>query len=300
MTNGSLIDKYNLPSLTSASGVWTSEEQFEALKNTRWPGGASFSSASDLVAAGIRTDGVYNINLPTVGITPVYCLLDNKWDGGGWMMALKAKRGNTFQYGSSYWTTTNTLNPTDVTQNDGDAKYNTFNYFSAKDLMARWPDILTSGGGISGTGTWTWLENNFNNGTRQTLVSFFGTPSNRTYTSGYGGTGYFIKDAKTSSNWSGSIFSSQSDIRFYGFNYQQYNNLNSNYKARWGFGWNENGEGLFTSASNVTNIGTNDVLGGIGLGDNGLNKNYSAGDYIACCQDNTGINRAARVEIYVR
>ena len=28
--------------------------------------------------------------------------------------------------------------------------------------------------------------------------------------------------------------------------------------------------------------------------------NYSAGDRVNCCQDTTGINRAARVEIYVK
>jgi hypothetical protein len=28
--------------------------------------------------------------------------------------------------------------------------------------------------------------------------------------------------------------------------------------------------------------------------------NYSAGDQISCCQNSTGINRSARVEIYIR
>jgi hypothetical protein len=28
--------------------------------------------------------------------------------------------------------------------------------------------------------------------------------------------------------------------------------------------------------------------------------NFSAGDKINCCQDSTGINRSARVEVYVR
>ena len=28
--------------------------------------------------------------------------------------------------------------------------------------------------------------------------------------------------------------------------------------------------------------------------------NYSAGDQITCCQNGTGINRSARVEVYIR
>ena len=43
---------------------------------------------------------------------------------------------------------------------------------------------------------------------------------------------------------------------------------------------------------------SNDVSGGIGMG-LGFG-NYSAGDKISCCQNTTGINRSARVEIYIR
>jgi hypothetical protein len=258
-----------------------------------------YNSAQDLVGAGFKTDGVYPINLPTVGLTNVYCLLDPKWDGGGWMMAMKAAAtGTTFNYSANYWTTDNTLNPTETNQNAGDAKFEVMNKFQAKDIMARWPDITTNGGSISNTGTWTWMENNFNNGTRQTLISFFTSPSNRTYTSPtFGGSGYFIKDAKTFSGWQSGVFSSQTDIRFYGFNYVPNPSYSSNGKVRWGFGWNENSEGLFPS-NNVSYIGSNDVSGGIGM-DSSFSS-YSAGDRISCCQDTTGINRQARVEMYVR
>ena len=249
---------------------------------------------------GSRTDGVYYINLPTSGVTRVYCLLDSKWDGGGWMMAMKSTAGTTFNYSANYWTTDNTLNSTDVTQNDADAKFEVMNKFSAKDIMARWPDISTNGGSIASTGTWTWMENNFNGGTRQTLISFFTTPSNRTLTSGaYGGSGYFIKDAKTFNGWQSGVFSSQTDIRFYGFNYSSYQGGSYTFsaKVRWGFGWNENGEGLFPSSAGGA-PGSNDVSGGIGM--DSSYGSYSAGDKINCCQDTTGINRSARVEIYVR
>lgn len=223
---------------------------------------------------GYDTDGVYWINLPTVGPTQVYCLMNRIYDGGGWMLMMKATTGTTFNYSSSYWTTNNTLNPTDLTRNNADAKYNVMNYFPGKDLLAIWPDITSgSGGSIPSTGAWTWLQQNFNNGTRIAPTTFFSTVNRR-----------FIKDAKTYDGWASGIFSSQVDIRFYGFNWTD------NLKVRWGFGWNENGGGLYPNGVE----GSDDVVGGIG------HTYDSAGDRINCCQDTTGINRQARVEVYVR
>ena len=295
MGQGRIIGKPNTPTNDLASGIWSLGEQYAAKGSRSWPN--VWNNASELVTAGYTTDGVYKINLPTVGITNVYCLLDPKWDGGGWMLAMKAANtGTTFSYSSSYWTTDNTLNSTSVNLSSGDAKYEVMNKFAAKDIMARWPDISTNGGSIANTGTWTWMENNFNNSTRQTLISFFTTPSNRTSTSGGGGSGYFIRDAKTFNGWQSGVFSSQVDIRFYGFNYNGYNNATA-FRVRWGFGWNENGEGLFPG-SVVQYSGTNDVYGGIGLDSSG--NSWSAGDRISCCADTTGINRQARVEIFVR
>jgi hypothetical protein len=263
------------------------------------------ASAADLILAGKTADGIYWINLPTVGPTQVYCILNTAFDGGGWMLAMKATRGTTFNFSSTYWTAVNTLNPTDLTRNDADAKYNTFNYFSAKDMLAVWPDI-GAGGSISGVGAWTWLQNSFYGGNRITPLSMFnsvGTYSNggTPITGDYGG--YFIKDAKTYSGWGSGTFSSQADIRFYGYNFRSYKlgSYNTNPNVRWGFGWNENGEGLYSSPSTLTTggaPGSDDVSGGIGM-DSGFGS-YSAGDAINCCNDTTGINRSARVEIYVR
>ena len=58
------------------------------------------------------TDGVYWINLPVVGPTQIYCILNSAVDGGGWMMMMKATTGTEFQYSSSHWTTVTTLSPT--------------------------------------------------------------------------------------------------------------------------------------------------------------------------------------------
>jgi len=241
------------------------------------------------------TDGVYWIDLPGVGPKQVYCIMDSNYNGGGWMMAMKATTGTTFNYNANYWTTANTLNPTDLSRANADAKFDTMNYFQAKDMMAVFPDI-SNGGSIAGsTIGWTWLQNNFYDGGRITPIGFFGI---NYPTMNAGGSGKFIQDAKTFSGWASGVFSSQVDIRFYGFNYTNNRQYNINARVRWGFGWNENGEGLYPSSFISGPLGSNDVSGGIGM-DSGYG-NYSAGDNISCCADTTGINRSARVEIYIR
>jgi hypothetical protein len=180
------------------------------------------------------------------------------------------------------------------------------NYFAAKDIMALWPDIGTNGGGLGSNpySCWSWLQNNFFAGTATTLVNFFNTQG--TYNTGtvndsgnYGG--YFTGLAKSSSNWGNGIFSSQADINFYGFNFKNNKNYGTQANVRWGFGWNENGEGNYTGPSTLASggaPGSDDVSGGIGM-DSSFGS-FSAGDRINCCQDTTGINRSARVEVYIR
>lgn len=264
---------------------------------------ASSSALAIKALTGTNSNGVYWINLPTAGPTPVYCIMDSAWNGGGWMMAMKATRGTTFSFYSTHWSNVTTLNPSQYNQNDGDAKFDTMNYFQAKDMLARWPDI-GDGGSISGLGNWTWLQNNFADGARTTTINFFNTAGSfNTGTvntlNSYGGK--FVQEAKSWPGWRSGVFSSQADIRFYGFNFKNFKGYGLQANARWGFGWNENSEGVYTSFNTLTTggaPGSDDVSGGIGM-DSSFG-NYSAGDYIACCQDSTGINRSARVEIYVR
>ena len=259
-------------------GKWNIEDNFKA-RNLPKDGStyeqAAKSAQAILALNPSATDGVYWINLPTVGPKQIYCLMNASFYGGGWMMALKATRGATFTYSASYWTNANTLNPSDTTRNDADAKFDTFNYYQGQDVMAIWPDI-GDGGSLSGLGNWTWIEPGYpiNIGlSKSTLLGLF-TYGNR----------IFIKDAKRFRGWASGVFSSQVDIRFYGFNWTD--NLN----CRWGFGWNENGGGLYPGGAE----GSDDVNGGIGT------NYHSAGDQINCCQDTTGMNRSARVEMWVR
>jgi len=245
--------------------------------------GISFSTAGTSAEqikkdTGNNVDGVYWINLPTSGPTETYCLMDTKWDGGGWMMAMKATRGTTFNYDANYWSTDNQLNPTFLNRSDQDSKFDVMNKFSAKDMLAVFPDIGAGGSfTVSGDGH-IWLQNNFYGGTRITPISFWSSVDR-----------YFIMDANDFSGIGN--FSRQTDVRFYGFNFRNNGGWG---RTRWGFGWNENGGGLFPNG----NMDSDDVSGGIGM--TGHFGSFSAGDRINCCQNVTGINRSARVEIYIR
>jgi hypothetical protein len=106
------------------------------------------------------TDGVYWINCNGTA-TQIYCVMNSLYDGGGWMLLMKATRGTTFSFSSTYWTNTTVLNSTDLTLGDADAKYNAFNYVTIKDVMAWWPDVGITGGSIASTPYWTWLINNW-------------------------------------------------------------------------------------------------------------------------------------------
>ena len=227
--------------------------------------GSSAEKAADSAAAIKQIlpsagDGVYWINLPSVGARQIYCIMDSAFNGGGWMMAMKATRGTTFRFSADYWTTKNTLNPTAVNLNDGDAKFDSMNYFGAKDLMAVWPDLSPNSGCFQSSRGHIWLQNDFYT-SRITFVDFLNTVNE-----------YFIQDAN---NFCGiNQFSRQTDVRFYGFNYSNDQNLA---RSRWGFGWNENGGGLWPNG----NQGSDDVGGGIGItGTQQGQVNYSAGDFI--------------------
>ena len=265
------------------------------------------------------TDGVYWINLPTVGPTQIYCLMNsNLTGGGGWMMAMKAIAGNTFQYNSPHWTTVTTLNQTDTTRNVGDSKFHTMNYYQGKQLLALWPDITTTGGSL-GTNTtnnpygcWSWQENytsyyTMANGANSPqlniqpmpMINFFNIGTNMSpypivanqNNSGTLVNQYTTQNYSTFSGWSSKYWTVEYSEanhsiptynHFYGFNF--YGDGAQRY-VRWGFGFN-----------NEDNWASDDVSGGIGMN----NPGYSAGDYNSCCAFSPGINRTARVEIYVR
>ena len=222
------------------------------------------------------TDGVYWINLPNVGPTQTYCIMNRNADGGGWMLSMKATTGTTFQYSSTHWTTASVLNKSDLTRNDGDAKYDVFNTYKGSSVMALWPDLTIYGNGSLGASNpyscWSWVQDYDQFTYTRTPLELFQAGPN-------------ISAATYSafSGWNSSIWSSEAGNNFYGFNF----NSSPNGSVRWGFAFNDQ-----------LDWGTDDVNGGIGMNWPGVV--YSAGNY------NNGPGtpgmgtKSARVEVYVR
>jgi hypothetical protein len=248
---------------------------------------AAYSAKYIQQTFGQFNDGVYWINLPTAGATQIYCIMNPAYAGGGWMMAMKGTQGTTFNFDANYWTTTNTLNPSDTTRNNGDAKFHTFNYFAATDWLAIFPDVSYNGGDLPAslnTG-WAWYEPNAVN-VSIPLVTWYSLGIQLTKLAG-GTAGYFGTNPQpiNSQKYNQNVWSNQTGFQWYGMNYTiTSSNLT---KTRWGWTWN-----------NEADQSTIDNSGGIGLV-NGRVLNYSAGDVYGCC-GTSGLNRAMRFEWYVR
>lgn len=222
------------------------------------------------------TDGIYYIKTNNVSL-PTYCLMDSKYNGGGWMMIMKATRSATFTFSANYWTTANTLNATDLTRNNADAKYDGFNYVPIKDVMAIWPlaDFGYTGGSITVPDGWTWIVNDWHNsGQKTTALSGFQTTRNA-----------IPSDVWQFAGMKTGVFSYQSPANRHVFGGHSHIGNNNWGTVRWGFVWNENGVNDFNSC---------DAWGGIGL-----TNSRSAGDYYGCC-GTAGYNRTMRVELYGR
>ena len=240
---------------------------------------------------GVIAEGSYYImcdNIPTL----TYCLMDNKYNGGGWMMMMKATKTNTtFQYEANYWTTENTLSKTDLTRNNADAKYDSFNLVPIKDVMAIWPDPAdfnaSSGGSLTISDGWVWLVNNwYNNGGYVKALNGFQFPRNADPPNPYNFSG-----------WKNGIFSTQSsDYRHIFGGHSHIGNGNNNWgTVRWGFIWNENGANNFDSCDVWNGIGVSRAFAAFG------NTGKSAGDNYGCCGTlGAKANWTMRVELYGR
>ena len=267
--------------LGAGATIYNSDnEELETWNGSEWmvigggsdPDGSSPDKAATSAAAILQVnpsapDGVYWINLPSVGAKQIYCALSsNHLGGGGWMLAWKCTRGSTFGYSSNYWTSSNVYNETSgLNLNDGDHKNHAFNHYVASSIAAVFPDLNNGGQSSVPYSAWTWKQS----GVGQTALARL--QSNQQLSS----------NPRGESSMSGSGFSNQNGYQWYGFNYTG-NNSN---RVRWGFGWNNEGD-----------QNSNDVTGGIAP----VRSGNSAGDHIYCCQGTTGVNRSIRAEIWVQ
>jgi hypothetical protein len=216
-------------------------------------------------------DGVYWINCGGVP-KQTYCLMDPKWDGGGWMLIMKAAQGSTFNWGSTHWTTTSTLNPTDTTTTVADAKFDVFNSVPVNDVMAVWPasDVGAgnTGGSLSVSDGWVWLVKNWYTSAITPLAGFQidrpAIPPDIFNFSGF---------SKTSPIWS-----YQSGTRAHVFGSGAHVTGPDTYITRWGYLWN----------NEVNTTSTQDAFAGIGLN----NPSSSGGDfYFWVGTEKKGFNR---------
>jgi hypothetical protein len=232
-----------------------------------------------------NADGIYYINC-NGNSEPTYCLMNDKYDGGGWMMMMKATRGTTFQYTANYWTTANTLNATDLTRSDADAKYNAFNYVPVKDVMAIFPDASSSsytniygnnGGSLDLEDGWSWKVNNWNGNSKTTALAGFQSsrdafPANPNYFNGYGASVFAVYS-----------YTPAAQRHCFGGGSHVFGYLPPFNTGRWAI-----------LANNENDFQTNDGVSGIGLSGGSGSNIHSAGNIA------NGLNRSMRVEVYGR
>lgn len=94
---------------------------------------ATSATAINALSSGNFSNGVYWINLPTVGATQVYCNME--WNdpthGRGWMLAGKVEGGSTyFNIISSNWSSVTTTGTATTINDSANMKSNVWNYFA--------------------------------------------------------------------------------------------------------------------------------------------------------------------------
>jgi hypothetical protein len=258
-----------------------------------------------------NVDGLYWIDLGDVsGAVATYSIMNSAHGGGGWMLAMKGKdSASTFAYDSPYWKNSTLYNEDRPSRNNDenvDAKYLPFTQSKATDVMVIFPDYSastykgaypSSGDGfawsenLSAMRPWTSGDGNSYN------VNQSGDPSGTSACATYPSTMQTIFSSSSrclirqvNSTYSAStpyqpigngLFYSQTQIRFFGFNYASAATGAQMYKARFGFGWNEN---------NVGDEGSNDGTGGLGLYTPGGLLTITSGTRNQCCATQNGVS----------
>jgi len=265
---------------------------------------------------GTNSDGLYWIDLNDgSGAKATYSIMNSVHGGGGWMLAMKGKdSASTFGYDSAYWKDANLLNserPSRNNQEDVDAKYLPFTKSRATDVMVIFPDYAastykgaypSSGDGfawsenLANNRTWTATDGtswNFNQGGDPSGTSACATYPSTMQTIFSNSSRCLIRKVNTTYSASSSpydpigndLFYSQSQIRFFGFNYASTSTGSQMYKARFGFGWNEN---------DGTNEASNDGTAGIGLLSSGMA--ITSGTRNGCCATQNGVSGGSSTE----
>lgn len=312
-----LTFKWSGSGLTEAviptSAFYRSSNSFDncPLKSGIAPSCAGSSALQIKQLTATNLDGLYWIDLGDgSGPKATYSIMNSAHGGGGWMLAMKGKdSASTFAYDSAYWKNSTLLNSERPSRNNDenvDAKYLPFTQSRATDVMVIFPDYSastykgaypSSGDGfawsenLSAMRPWTSSDGNSYN------VNQGGDPSGTSACATYPSTMQTIFSnssrcliRQVNSTYSAStpyqpigngLFYSQPQIRFFGFNYASAATTAQMYKARFGFGWNEN---------NAGDEGSNDGTGGLGLYTPGGLLTITSGTRNQCCATQNGVS----------
>ena len=310
--NYSLSDNELLIISQTLTNYITKGEQIQMLNSSSTTAAYGTQSNPGLSAEDIKnrtcttTDGFYWIRNPATGIArKIYCIMDPDFDGGGWMLAMKAHSTSTiFHYDSDYWTKDNLLNELDEDLDfKTDAKYDIFNYYKVKKCMA----IFDFGKNVNDSKHkhgWRWMETiphnlslkDFFRLDKSVFIYYSSGAYNLTIQENYDKKSQWnINKNLFANKWSDTIiirasskqefqayvfdrfysknhWSRQEEFQAYGFNIttQMWD-----HRVRWGCVFNENPGGIPDSC---------DVSGGIGLS----NYKWSAGNGPRCCESHPG------------
>ena len=253
-----------------------------------------------------KTEELKSINVSANGIRWVmcdgqprrtFCLMDQGYDGGGWMLLAKMDEGNTFHYDSAHWEQSTVVNPDDLSilpkagGGIGDAKFPVFNSVPVKDLMIIFLiDVI--GGHLpasrqttEGARGWVWIIKNWwphdrANGT--TALTGF----NRRY----------ARDAPVSDPWAfdregieRGIWSHQHmamRVVIGGHSHLVPRDMVNEWNwgsVRLGITCNENGPGDFMTNDTWSGLGGGKSFGQCASDASHMPDCFSAGDFFGCC-----------------
>lgn len=258
-------------------------------------------------------DGVYNIICNGVD-RPTYCIMNRDYDGGGWMLLMKMKQGDTFDFKSKHWTDPTTeMNALDTNLSlENDAKFPVFNHVGIRDIMVIFMVENRVGGHLSpaqqtteGAKGWVWRCTNWYGGRLATAITGFSESRVLKDSSGADISAFDFDRAGIEARppiWSSQnvgrvVFGGHTALQPSGRGWYTPNDFGT---VRFGMVFN-----------NEDDLLSNDTWCGIGGGfsDEGVsialhhgwgqNGNFSAGDYYGCC-GNSGINSPVRALVFGR
>jgi hypothetical protein len=242
----------------------------------------------------IPVNGVYNIFCNGAD-KPTYCIMNRDYDGGGWMLLMKMKHGDTFDFQSKHWTQATELNSADnnLLVRD-DAKFPVFNHVGMKDIMVIFLTDNKIGGHLSpsrqtteGARGWVWICNNwFNRGERVNGLVGFGVSRLAPISNAMD----FDRQGIEERLWSSQQFNGQVNGRvvFGGHAAIQENgrglaSANDWGSVRFGMVFNENETNDFMSTDAWCGIGGGGSDATATWNPQGPFGTFSAGDYFYCC-----------------